>query len=438
MTGLVLLAALVLAVVAERRDWAPSARTALLTGAVLRLALVLLTAGDPAQPYDFAHDFRQTAENILTGHDPVLSIREGGWHFLPLMAYLFAGALRLGELLGVSWGVMGRLVTVTADLVLVPLVGRLAPERRALRRFQYACAPLALMISGIHGQIEPVALAFGVAALLAARRHRPGAAGLLLGLAVTAGSWPVLLAPGVLVALGTARRRLAALVPAVAVPAVFFLTTPLVVGESPRFLTPAAKELLSTRPVVGDWGWTPWFTGGAEALSPALAKAGTVLLVLGLLAAGYVWRRAEPADLTMALLMAFLLVTARFGSQYLVWALPYLIARPTRRAWPAMVAMSLWAAFGYLHMMRLSHDGWVDVHAWWSCSSAVVVLLILWALPWSRRAPASGECGPPRSEDRGGPPLTRSAPGRSDTSTRRAWTPSPRPGPGGIRPRHRA
>lgn len=385
MTGLILLAGLVLAAVAERRAWAPSARTALVTGVVLRLALVLLAAGDPAQPYDFAHDFRQTAENILTGHDPVLNIREGGWHFLPLLAYVFAGALRLGQAFGVGWSVMGRLVTVGADLVLVPLVGRLAPERQALRRFQYACAPLALMVSGIHGQIEPVALAFGVAALLAAKRHRAGPAGLLLGLAVTAGSWPVLLAPGVLVALGGARRRLTAAVWAVAVPAVFFLTTPLVIGEQPRFLVPAAKELLSTRPVVGDWGWTPWFTGGDEALSPALAKAGTILLVLALLGAGYLWRRADPADLTAALLMAFLLVTARFGSQYLVWALPYLIARPTRHAWPAMVAMSLWAAFGYLHMMRLSHDGWVDAHAWWSYSSALVVALMFCALPWSRR-----------------------------------------------------
>jgi hypothetical protein len=172
-TGLVLLAALILAAVAERRAWAPSARTALITGAVLRLTLVLLAAGDPAQPYDFANDFRQTAQNVLTGHDPVLNIREGGWHFLPLLAYVFAGALRLGQLLGVSWSVMGRLVTVAADLALVPLVGRLAPERQALRRFQYACAPLALMISGIHGQIEPIALAFGVAALLAASGTAP-------------------------------------------------------------------------------------------------------------------------------------------------------------------------------------------------------------------------------------------------------------------------
>jgi hypothetical protein len=394
LTLTLLLAGLMLAVVAERFDWAPSARTAVLTGAVLRVALVILASHDRAQPYDYAIDFRQTAQNILTGHDPVLNIRSGGWHFLPLMAYTFAGAMRLGGLVGVSWGMAGRLVIVLADLVLVPLVGRLAPEHAARRRFQYACAPLALMISGIHGQIEPVALAFGVAALLAGRGHRAHLAGLLLGLSITAGSWPVLLAPGVLVALGTARRRVLGAVWAIAVPAVFFVTTPLAVGESPRFLVPAAKELLSTRPVVGDWGWTPWFTGGHQELSPMLAQAGTVLLVIALFSAGYVWRRADPADLTMALLIAFLLVTARFGTQYLLWPLPYLIARPTRHAWPAIVAMSVWAGAGYLHLMHLSPADWSDSHARWSRCSIAVVALMLLALPWTRRARSVPEESP--------------------------------------------
>jgi hypothetical protein len=383
--GALLAVALGLAVVAERRGWAPSARTSLLTGAGLRLALVLVAAGDTAQPYDYFHDFHDTATNILTGHDPVLNIRGGGWHFLPLMAYVFAGALRLGDLVGVPWRVAGRLVTAGADLALVPLVGRLAPERKELRRFQYACAPLALMICAMHGQIEPVALALGVGALLTARRARANATGLLLGLSITAGSWPVLLAPGVLLALRGARARLAAAAWAVAIPAVFFLTTPYVVGESPRFLRPEAKELLSTRPVVGDWGWSAWSTGGAQALSGSIAKAGTVLLVCALLAAIVCWRRADPADLTMAMLLGFLAVTARFGSQYLLWAVPYLIARPTRGARAALLAMTVWAGFGYLVTMRLNHDDWLAVHVWWSLPSALVVTAMLVALPWERR-----------------------------------------------------
>lgn len=388
LTAPILIVGLVLVLTSERRGWAPSARAALVTGLVLRLALVLLAAWDSSQPYDFDVDFRLTAHNILTGHDPVLNIREGGWHFLPFTAYLFAAVMRLGQWFDVSWRVAGRLVPMLADLALVPLVGRLAPDRPELRRFQYACAPVALMVGSLHGQIEPIALAFGVAAFLAARRPRPGLAGALLGLAISAGSWPVLLAPGVLIALRSARGRLIALGWAIVVPAVFFLTTPLVVGESPRYLTSEAGELLSTRPVVGDWGWTPWFTGGAQMLSPSLAKAGTILLVIALVGAGYLWRRAEPVDLTVALLVAFLLVTARFGSQYLLWPVPFLIARPTRGTWSAVGLMSVWASIGYLHMMRLAPHDWNVSHVWWACSSIMVVAVMFMAMPWSRRTRA--------------------------------------------------
>jgi hypothetical protein len=50
-----------------------------------------------------------------------------------------------------------------------------------------------------------------------------------------------------------------------------------------------------------------------------------------------------------------------------------------------MVAMSLWAAFGYLNMTRMSHQDWLNAHAWWS--SAPVVVLMFCTLSWSRRTP---------------------------------------------------
>lgn len=392
-TGSILALGLALAAIAGRRGWAPSARVAIVTGILLRLTLVLLAAHDPSQPYDFDQDFRLTAHNVLTRQDPVLNIRQGGWHFLPLAAYMFAAAMRLGQLFDVPWRVAGRLVPMLADVVLIPLVGELAPEHKARRRFQYACAPLGLMVSSIHGQIEPIALAFGVGAFLAARRRRTAAAGVLLGLSITTGSWPVLLAPGVLRTLRSARDRLIAFGWAVAVPAVFFVTTPLVAGERLATLVPAAKTLLSTRPVVGDWGWTPWFTGGNETLSPVLARIGMILLLAALATAAYLWRRADPVDLTIALLTAFLIVTARFGAQYLLWTVPFLVGRPTRSAMSAMTAMSVWAAAGYLQFLRLPGLTWYELHSWWAYSSALVVGCMAVALPWARRN------APPRSSD---------------------------------------
>jgi hypothetical protein len=439
-TGSVLVAALILAIVAGRRGWAPSLRVALGAGILLRLLLLVLAARDAWQPYDFNTDFRFTAENVLTRHDLILNIREGGWHFLPFTGYIFGGLLRVGQLLGLPWRLVGRLAPMLADVALIPLVGKLAPNRAALRRFQYACAPIALGVSTIHAQIEPIALAFGVAAFIAARastsgqigadqaiadratdglsapdhavtddaatgrpiavRFGPTLAGVLLGFSISAGSWPILLIPGVLRTLRTARARLVAVGWALVVPAAFFVTGPLIAGEEWRFLPKDAKELLSTRPVVGDWGWTTWFTGGNEHLSPGLAKAGTILLVVGLATAGYLWRRADPIDLTVALLITFLAVTARFGSQYLLWAVPFLIVRPTRATWPAIAAMSAWAAIGYVYLTRYYGNDWVHLHVWWALVSTPVVVIMVVAMPWRRR---DGLIEQPESSER--PPV---------------------------------
>jgi uncharacterized membrane protein len=79
------------------------------------------------------------------------------------------------------------------------LVGSLAaPERAARARWQYAVHPLPLLVVSWHGQIEPTAVALGLAALWLARRGRSGLGGLLLGLAVSVKTWPVLFAPGTL------------------------------------------------------------------------------------------------------------------------------------------------------------------------------------------------------------------------------------------------
>src|SRR5690606_1952647 len=109
--------------------------------------------------------------------DPVLASEEG-WHFLPTIPYMYGLLLWLG----IPWEIAGRLVTVAADVALIPLVGKLAggPDGR-LRAFQYACNPLGILVAAVHGQVEPVALAFGVAAFVVARGpgdpHREGLTG---------------------------------------------------------------------------------------------------------------------------------------------------------------------------------------------------------------------------------------------------------------------
>jgi hypothetical protein len=162
-----------------------------------------------------------------------------------------------------------------------------------------------------------------------------------------------------------------------------FLDTPL------TGLPDLARAIMSTRPVVGDWGWTALATGGAQADSPVLGQIGMPILVVGLLAAGWWWRRADPIDLTLVLLLVFLVLTYRLGAQYLMWPVPYLIARSARGTWPAITLGSLWAAFGYLHLSVPMGLDWGTAHMWWAYSSLLVIPALIYALPVRARADGS-------------------------------------------------
>jgi hypothetical protein len=386
--GLPLAVGLGLALLAGRRHWAPRLVVTLCVGVALRIFVLVVAVRDGVwQPQDLGVDFLDAANSVLHGQDPVNHLqRAGGWHFLPFMAYLLAAERQLGLWLGLGWGAAARLAPVIADIALIPLVSRLAaPRRRALCGFQYACMPLAVMISSIHGQFVPITLAFGVAAVLAARGRRTHLAGLLIGLSVTSTSWSILLVPGIMLMLPGVRHRLAVLGWTMATPGAFLLSSWLVLDTPFGRLPATAKAVISTRPVVGDWGWTTIVTHGKPAESAMYGHIGTLVLLLALLAAGWWWRRADPITLTIALLLVFIVVTYRFGAQYLVWPLPFLIARPTRGTWVAVTAASVWAAIGYLYTTRLSEADWWHAHVWWSLSSFAVIALLIRALPWQRR-----------------------------------------------------
>ncbi|GGS88771.1 hypothetical protein GCM10010156_54010 [Planobispora rosea] len=449
-TGIILVTGVVLALAAQWKGWRPSLLTALIVGIVFRVVVMATSAIDTWQPVDFVESFKPAGEAVLRGQDPVIG-SEGGWHFLPMIPYVYGLLLWLG----IPWEWGGRLVTVVADIILIPLVGRLAGGATAsLRAFQYACNPLVILVASVHGQVEPVALVFGVAAFVVARGpgdpDRPGLrndpvayvrervsalgfggavrdlaadarpmlaralaprqddrvvlrralfAGLLMGLALCAKSWPIWLIPGMLLLLPTVRARVTAFVAVGIAPVFFVVTEPLFLDASLAEIIQALRTIGDIRPIVGEWGYTPWFTGGDWALRPDLATFGTNLIYVTLLLVAFLWRRADPVDVTTALLLAFMVVTPRLGAQYLMWFMPFLVARPTRFAWPAILGVSLWSGYGYLYMTQFDTTTWWHLHSLWSRASVVLLPVLALALPWERRvsrAPADGPDNPAR------------------------------------------
>ncbi|WP_093169664.1 hypothetical protein [Sinosporangium album] len=429
-TGLILVIGVVLALVAQWRGWRPTLLITLAVGIGFRVAIMLMSAVDTWQPVDFVESFKPAGEAILNREDPVLG-SEGGWHFLPTIPYVYGLLLWLG----IPWEIGGRLVTVVADVILIPLVGALAGGRTAsLRAFQYACNPLALLVASVHGQVEPVALVFGVAAFVVARgpgdperrgitmepreavqRLRGGIAahgfaaflrqavapragergdlrralyaGLLMGLALCAKSWPIWLIPGMLLLLPGLRSRAVALVATGIAPVFFLVTLPIFAGTSISQIPEVIAVIRHIRPIVGEWGWTAIAVGGDWTLHATLAGIGTYLIYATVLVVIYLWRKADPIDLTTAILLAFMVVTPRLGAQYLLWFMPFLVARPTRFAWPAVIGVSLWAGAGYMYLTQFDTDTWWELHSIWAQASIVLLPVLALAMPWNRRNP---------------------------------------------------
>jgi len=182
---------LVLFCVAYLRGWSVPVLPAAAVTLGTRLLMVGLSNGHT--PRDVASYFQTAGRLVAAGRDPLTQQPQSQWNFLPLMPYVFAVEQRLG----LTWELAGKLAPVLADVAITLLLGRLALGPDAARvPLLYALCPIPILVTGLHGQIEPVSLALGLGGLLLARRQHPAGSGALLGLAVATKTWPVLLALG--------------------------------------------------------------------------------------------------------------------------------------------------------------------------------------------------------------------------------------------------
>lgn len=400
--ALVLLAAgVVLMVVAQRRDWRPSLPVAVYTALVLRLVMLVLAYR--TQPYDLVNDFQVAGLDVLHHQDPVINNRPNGWGSLPVYAFVLAGALWTSLHVHVTWLIIARVPPILCDVGVVVLVGELARAaggRPALRRFQYACNPLAILVCSVHGQAEPVCFLFGLGALLVIMRagarisgQRAGVAGVLLGLAVATQTWPAVFAPALLLALPTWRRRAQFTAGAAAIMALLWVTLPLTVGTPVSKLGYIAAQLVNTRPSFGNFGWSGvWLTVHPTALpvwsDPLWLTAGSVgakAAVVAALVAVWWWRRAHPLDVVTAATTVLVALSPSFGTQYLSWQAPSATARPARLSLALQIVLGAFAAIFYLPLNMLTWNNWLIANDVMMFVSLPVAAFMIIALPWQRR-----------------------------------------------------
>jgi Glycosyltransferase family 87 len=382
-TALFLAGCLVLFVLAWLRGWQVVPAVAVAVTLVTRVVTVALANGHT--PGDVTNYFDLAGQLVSEGRDPLTQQPAFQWNFLPLMPYVFA----LEQHLGLSWQLASKIVPVLADLVTTVLLGRLATGADARRvPLLYALCPVAILVTGWHGQVEPVALALGLGGLLLARRHRAVGSGLLLGLAVATKTWPVLLVLGPLRETPV-RRWWRLLLPAGAALVALLATIPMFLHDSLRAAVPV---LANYRSYTGTWGWSGILhyygrIGGGYA-GPGVEKVqhvGTVLTLVAVAAVVAVFWRDGAVPLTAAVLLAFLIVTSGFGQQYLLWPVPFVLLLRRRTGLVFLVLASLYAVLAYEPQRPQAIS---DLMPW---ASLPVIAAAALALPWSlarRPAPA--------------------------------------------------
>jgi hypothetical protein len=353
------------------------------------IALTSLGTNDVLAFYQFAkaidsHGLAWTYEHsILFNHPPLIG------YFLRALARLEHQPFLQQN--GLTFPFFLRLPGIIADFVSVLLVlsvaGRyphLRPPRWALLLF--AASPVSMMITGFHGNTDPILVLFLLLASIMAVHGRPALCGLSLALACQVKIIPLLLLP-IFFFFWIERRRISLFLGS-------FLGSSIIFCLEPLLKTPVmfAKNVLAYGSFWGVWGLTYCLrmTGLNEfnktsffnlsALQNAITMILKVTVVLGILVLA--WRRRKlPAPSLFASIgyawLIFFVVSPGVAAQYLVWLAPFILfLSPTFYGF--LVAGSSVFLFA-LYTITSGGFPWYFAHA----SNKLSAICAHWALiPW--------------------------------------------------------
>ncbi len=238
---------------------------------------------------------------------------------------------RAARLTGLPFPFWLRLPAIAADLgslVLVYVIGqREGLNLRTSSLVLLALAPASIMISGFHGNTDPVMIFFVLLSIYFLDRQSPWAAGLAAGMSLNIKVAAVIFLPAILFAFAGYRQRGKFL--ATAVLTVVVGSLPYLV-ENPLLI---ASHTLGYTSLAGHWGVTrlmSWLPAGYGHLEAAYIRWGGPVLLVAI--AGIAWwlnrssRRPRPFLQAGLSVFLFLGLTPGFGVQYLAWIVPWVVA----------------------------------------------------------------------------------------------------------------
>jgi len=251
----------------------------------------------------------------------------------PSMLHVLSFLLWVSERTHLPFHFVLRLPGILADAGSLWLVCRILGERIAEKSvfiavLIIAIAPTHILISGFHGNTDPIMIFFVMAAVwLAGYRDNPAAGGVAYGMAFCIKIAPVILVPVLFLSLNGAKKRIAFFAAAAAV---------VVIAWSPYvFQQPSlvAHHVFGYKSSYGLWGFSWLFRELANTwpasqwLNNYFSLIGSPLVMVAILALSVAMNRLEkkPSLYTQVgmVFLFFFTFTSGFAVQYLAWLTPW-------------------------------------------------------------------------------------------------------------------
>jgi hypothetical protein len=268
----------------------------------------------------------------------------------------------LADTTGLPFRFWLRLPCIVADIgrvvVVWLLLGRSASENKTTTFLLFALCPASIMISGFHGNSDPVMIFFVLLSIyLVERRHAVGLVAIALGVAMSIKVVPLIFLPAFIFYLPTIRQKLSLLVIAVAV---FVVTAIPYIFRDPQIII---EKVFGYGSFYGVWGWTNFLS---LIVGPSLDSAhpmgtheiinriGKLLLLASIVAASFWMNRRnhkQPLFVQCGVVsFLFMFLTPGFGIQYLAWNIPFVVYLGL---WPALMFYATSSIFLF-----------IDYHCW--------------------------------------------------------------------------
>jgi hypothetical protein len=223
--------------------------------------------------------------------------------------------LKLLSLTGESFPFWLRLPAVLADVGSLFLLVRILPNVSTSMLVLVAVNPISILVSGFHGNTDPVMILFVLLAIYLLKLDRIVLAGMAFGMAVNVKLVPVLFVPSHLIYLNGSRQRVVFTLVALVT---FALASLPYLARQPLII----EGVLGYRGMFNNWGISHYsdLAGAHHALASPFRYL--TVLVAALIPV-FLKRRASLFICCAAVVFSFYALTPSLALQYLAWGVPF-------------------------------------------------------------------------------------------------------------------